>query len=107
MTGAERHFPLFSYASFNVNALCDLATRTRNGLVCSCDLYQRPASGSFNWAISILFEDGVEWILRSPRRDTTLTARELSAKLLASEAATLKYLRLRTNIPVPELYSYR
>lgn len=31
------------------------------------DLSQTPASGSLNWAITISFEDGVDWIFRSPR----------------------------------------
>lgn len=107
MVRGERDCPVFSYARFNLDSLCNVATRARNGIACTCDLNQRPATGSFNWAVSILFEDDIEWILRSPRSDLPSFSSELSSKLLASEAATLKYLRLDTDIPVPEVYSYR
>ncbi|CAG8228658.1 unnamed protein product [Penicillium salamii] len=97
---------LFRYANFDVNALCSIASQQREGIPCSCDLDQHPASGSFNWAVTVLFKDGVEWILRSPRDDSTQISKEVSAKLLSSEAATLNYLSAHTDIPVPKVHSY-
>ena len=64
-------------------------------------------NGSFNWAVTVQFEDGVEWIMRSPRSDYGQFPSELCGRLLASEASTLKYLEKVTDIPVPEVYSYR
>lgn len=98
---------IFRYAKFNIGALCALATASRNEIQCSCDPSQQPMNGSFNWAVAVLFEDGVEWIMRSPRSDYGQLPRELSGKLLASEAATLKYLKQVTDIPIPEVYFYR
>jgi hypothetical protein len=56
---------IFMYAKFNVEALCRLATALRQGIACTCD-NKLPATGSFNWAIFVSFEDGVQWVLRSP-----------------------------------------
>ncbi|GFF89456.1 hypothetical protein IFM47457_09794 [Aspergillus lentulus] len=95
---------IFRNAKFNVEALCRQASALRQGIVCTCDMNQRPAMGSFNWAIFVSFEDGIQWVLRSPHN--LAASSELSLKLLASEAATLRYLRLKSDIPVPEVYGY-
>jgi hypothetical protein len=98
---------IFRYAKFNVEALCRLASALRQGIACTCDMNQHPATGSFNWAIFVSFEDGIQWVLRSPHNLSKANSSELSSKLLASEAATLRYLRLKSDIPVPEVYGYR
>jgi hypothetical protein len=98
---------ILRYATFNIGALCKLATASRNEVPCSCDPNQEPMDSSFNWTVTIQFEDGVEWIMRSPRSDYGQFPSELSGKLLASEAITLKHLRQVTDIPIPEVYSYR
>ncbi|KAJ5432348.1 Aminoglycoside phosphotransferase, partial [Penicillium daleae] len=67
---------------------------------------QRPVSGSFNWAIFISFEDGVRWVFRSPHSRSFMPM-EIGEKILTSEAATLRYLRAHSDIPVPEVYDYR
>lgn len=58
--------------------------------------------------ISLVFDDGVEWVFRSPRpyKYYGLTE-EIAATVLASEAATLKYIKANSSIPVPEVFSYR
>ena len=68
---------------------------------------QVPACGSFNWTILLLFDDGMEWIFRSPRKDGAIVSDETNLSLLASEAATLKYIKAKSTIPVPEVYAYR
>ena len=98
---------IFKYADFNVSALCRLANKLRGGNTCICDTSQVPACGSFNWTILLLFNDGVEWILRSPRKDGAIMSDETNLSLLASEAATLKYIKAKSTIPVPEVYAYR
>ncbi|KAK6832204.1 hypothetical protein RU639_002797 [Aspergillus parasiticus] len=96
---------IFTYAEFDLQALCRRASTLRQSMPCVCDPGQRPASGSFNWAIFISFEDGVRWIFRSPHPRTFMPM-ERGIKLLASEAATLRYLKAHSDIPVPEVYGY-
>ncbi|KAJ5799547.1 uncharacterized protein N7518_001615 [Penicillium psychrosexuale] len=98
--------PLFEYSEFDVAALCHLASKIRREIACTCDLNQRPRRGGFNWAVFVLFEDGVEWVLRSPVQNHPELSHASAAKLLSSEAATLKYLKIYTDIPVPDVYSY-
>lgn len=59
-------YEIFRYANFDVQPLCHLASELRQGKNCSCDMNQLPAGGSFNWAIFLSFDDGVEWGFRSP-----------------------------------------
>ncbi|KAE8352423.1 kinase-like domain-containing protein [Aspergillus coremiiformis] len=96
---------IFTYADFDLQALCRQASTLRQGLLCACDPDQRPASGSFNWAIFLSFKDGVRWVFRSPHPRTFMPI-EMGEKLLASEAATLRYLRAHSDIPVPDVYHY-
>ena len=53
------------HEKFNLPALLDRASRLRN-VPCFCDLPRRPISGGLNWVIFLTFEDGVEWVFRSP-----------------------------------------
>ena len=96
---------VFAHATFNVPALLDLGKRIRQR-ICDCDLWQTPASGSLNWAITISFEDGAEWIFRSPRTYWAVDM-DTAGSLIASEVATLKYIRRNSSIPVPEVFAFR
>ena len=99
---------IFKYANFSVSALCRLASQLREGQACICDTSQVPACGSFNWTILLSFvDDGVEWVLRSPRDDGAIQSDKANFLLLASEAATLKYIKANSTIPVPEVFAYR
>lgn len=97
---------IFKYATFNVSTFCRLVSKLR-GQSCICDTSQVPACGSFNWTILVSFLDGVEWVLRSPRDDGAITSDDTNLLLLASEAATLKYIKANSTIPVPEVLAYR
>ncbi len=88
-------------------ALCRLASKLRGGQDCSCDTSQTPAEGSFNWAMFLSFDDGIEWVLCSPRDDAAFRSDGIDLLLLASEAATLMYIRANTTVPVPEVFAYR
>lgn len=46
-------------------------------------------------------------MLRSPRDDGVIKSDETNLLLLASEAATLMYIRANSTIPVPEVFAYR
>jgi hypothetical protein len=61
-----------------------------------------------NWVIFVPFDDGIDWVFRSPELEATYMMSEESAcKMLVSDAATLRYLRAHSSIPVPEVYAYR
>lgn len=96
---------IFTYADFDLQALCHKASTLRQGVSCVCRPDQRPCSGSFNWAIFISFEDGIRWVFRSPHPRPFISI-EIGMKLLASEATTLRYLRAHSDVPVPEVYNY-
>ncbi|KAL7759484.1 hypothetical protein ACKLNR_009574 [Fusarium oxysporum f. sp. zingiberi] len=97
---------VFAYAKFNLDALISLAINLR-GQPCTVDTSTRPKAGSTHWVIFITFEDGIEWVFRSPRGGSSAIITEESAsKLLISEAATLKYLKTLGSIPVPEVFSF-
>lgn len=103
----QKRATIFQYADFDIDALCQLASNLRGGQNCSCDPCQIPKSGSFNWAVRLSFTDGVEWLLRSPRQDYGYLSEDISGLLLASEAATLRYIKANSTIPVPEVFAYR
>ena len=86
-----------------INAIFTLQRTNGGGNTCICDTSQVPACGSFNWTILLLFDDGMEWIFRSPRKDGAIMSDETNLSLLASEAATLKYIKAKSTIPIPEI----
>lgn len=95
---------IFFYADFNLGQLLQLAERLRCQ-PCTCDDSQTPKAGALNWVIFLEFDDGVEWVFRAPCSFYT-AAQGVTGRLLASEAATLKYIREHTSIPVPEVFHY-
>ncbi|KAK1255428.1 hypothetical protein MKX08_009423 [Trichoderma sp. CBMAI-0020] len=67
-----------------------------------------PKCGSLNWVIFVIFDDGIEWVFRSPMAGrNNVYSDETSSKIVNSEASTLMYLKAHTSIPIPEVYSYR
>ena len=98
---------IFRYSQFNLDALLALAYALRDQ-PCTSDKSKPPMAGSLNWAILVSFDDEVEWTFRSPRsgRDTHLSD-ESACRMLASEAATLKYIRAHSLAPVPQVFAYR
>ncbi|KZF19760.1 hypothetical protein L228DRAFT_241513 [Xylona heveae TC161] len=94
--------PKKSWATINIDVLCDLASNLRQGLPCTCEMPRNPSGGSFNWVIFLRFEDGVEWVLRSPHG--IFQEPDMDSKLIESEVATLRHVRRKTTIPVPEVF---
>ncbi|CVK94110.1 uncharacterized protein FMAN_03345 [Fusarium mangiferae] len=106
MSTSTKRPKVFAFVKFDLDALISLAIRLR-GQSCTVDTSTRPEAGSMHWAIFVVFEDGVEWIFRSPWRGLSAIIKEESAsKLLISEAVTLKYLRTLASMPVPEVFSF-
>jgi hypothetical protein len=75
---------IFKYATFDSSALCRLANELRRQ-PCFCDPSQVPKSRSLNWTICVKFAE--------PREDGAIRSQKANLSLLASEAATLKYIR--------------
>lgn len=96
---------VFLYAKFDTPALTQLAENLRH-VPCVCDLNQSPRSGALNWAIFLVFKDGVEWVFRSPRKPY-YSSPETTAELLKSEVATMKYIRQNSSVPVPDIFDYK
>ncbi|KAF5696732.1 kinase-like domain-containing protein [Fusarium mundagurra] len=93
--------------SLDLEAVARLARDLRKR-PCFCDSSQIPLSGSFNWVFIISFDDGVKWIFRTPRKESSGTRLpdELVSDLIASEVATMKYISQHSTIPVPSVYDY-
>ncbi|OWT43353.1 hypothetical protein VFPPC_17484 [Pochonia chlamydosporia 170] len=104
MPTSSRKRDVFFYADFNLKQLLSLAERLR-GRACTCSESQIPKFGAFNWAIFLEFDDGVEWVFRAPCSLYSMS-RRITGRLIASEAATLKYIREHTSIPVPDVFHY-
>lgn len=96
---------IFFHADFNLEHLLELAERLCHR-PCTCDASQIPKSGALNWVILLEFDDGLEWVFRAPSSRYGV-APNVVGHLLASEAATLKYIKQHTSIPVPEVFDYR
>lgn len=98
---------IYYFASFNLEALLSLSEQIR-GRKCTCDVTAMPKCGCLNWVIFVTFDDGIEWVFRSPMAGRNkIYSDETSSKIVDSEASTLMYLKTHTSIPVPEVYSYR
>ncbi|KAI5306985.1 hypothetical protein KEM56_005904 [Ascosphaera pollenicola] len=105
---APKRPKIFCHSHFDIQALCRLASNLRDNMPCTCDINQRPQNGAFNWVVFIVFEDGVQWVMRSPYIGGYHAAAPMDflSKSLDSEAATLRYLKEHSDIPVPDIYSY-
>lgn len=62
---AQQRENIFACGKFDVTALLQIARHIRQ-VPCWCDEGRRPTGGSVNWVIFVFFEDGVEWVFRSP-----------------------------------------
>ena len=58
----------------------------------------------FNVLFEIVFADGITWLARCPLA-YTCSSQDASDILMQSYAATLKYIKLNTSIPVPEVFA--
>ncbi|KAJ7243566.1 kinase-like domain-containing protein [Mycena haematopus] len=67
------------------------------------------AQGGFNTVFLLTFEDGTDALARlrgGPHNDVSQCSSELLEHDFLSEVATLKFVKNRTSIPVPELYHF-
>ncbi|KAI0534965.1 phosphotransferase enzyme family protein [Xylaria digitata] len=69
-----------------------------------CQLEEKALHGSYNLCRIVVFDNGEKWIIRLPLLGRTSQAHR--DEKVAGEVATLKLLRERTNIPVPEVKAW-
>lgn len=74
--------------------------------VISCKILPKPLHGSYHLAYRILFEDGVEWILKIPANGHHRCFDRLAAEALTSEALTMRMIKQTTTIPVPAVHHF-
>jgi hypothetical protein len=75
-----------------------------------CTLSEKYSLGHFNLVRRLTFSDGVNWVvrLRLPELPSVFGSREAmkAADCMSIEVATMNYLRLNTDIPVPEVFGH-
>lgn len=81
-------------------SVCQLASKFRDSQPCYVAGLK---CGSFNFCIKVQFEsDGEEWMLRFPIPGKVMVPEQK----LRNEVATLKYIKEKTDIPVPTVIAY-
>ncbi|QPH03922.1 hypothetical protein C2857_000370, partial [Epichloe festucae Fl1] len=86
--------------SIDKAAACDLASRFNDGRPCKV-VDQK--NGSFNICFFILFDaENVTWVLRIPIAPVVIDA----WTKVVSEVTTIRYIKRKTTIPVPQIYAY-
>ena len=58
--------------------------------------------GSFNICCKVVFTDGLQWIVRVPKPGRSMNMEEK----VRGEVAAIKYIRLNTSIPVPDIIAF-
>ncbi|KAK2754782.1 hypothetical protein FQN54_006675 [Arachnomyces sp. PD_36] len=84
-------------STIRFDELCNAASRLRDGTPCALGEH---VVGGFNAIFEINFVDDVTWMARVPLPYCCFQPEEISA----SYAATLKYLKKYSTIPVPQVY---
>lgn len=99
MTNKQEKANVFTHAFSCINR------RVFDKRLVPCDESQPPKSGSLNKVIFIVFEDGIEWVFRSPRKAFRLQA-DTASEVFRSEVATLRYPGDMGSVPIPQVFSY-
>ncbi|KAI0871249.1 hypothetical protein GGS24DRAFT_472212 [Hypoxylon argillaceum] len=95
----------------NTTALETRARHLRGGIPCSIPPLEynhathSSVMGGMNYHVEISFDDGVKWIVRIRRFNTTSPPPALRDYIFQSEVATLKFLE-SINIPAPRVYDF-
>lgn len=71
-----------------------------------CRIGLCPMFGSFHILFPVIFDDGVEWLLKVPAAGHSGCWDDSAARGLKSEAMTMKFLKEKTTIPVPAVYGF-
>ena len=71
-----------------------------------CKVDPNPACGSYNLIFFVEFDDGKIWVLKLSANGHPRCWDEYAARALESEASTMRWIRGKTTIPVPEVYGF-
>ena len=71
-----------------------------------CKVLSKPLYGSYHLAYRVLFEDGVDWILKIPENGHHTCFDRLAVEALTSEALTMRMIKKTTTIPVPAVHHF-
>ena len=71
-----------------------------------CNLLPTYFYGSFHILFQLQFTDGIRWVLKVPATGYKGRFDDISARALLCEAQTMRLLRSKTTIPVPEVYAF-
>lgn len=74
--------------------------------IIGCMVLPKPLYGSYHLAYRVLYEDGVEWILKIPANGHRACFDRLAVEALTSEALTMRMIKQTTTIPVPTVYHF-
>ncbi|WEW61271.1 hypothetical protein PRK78_006761 [Emydomyces testavorans] len=85
--------------TIHLDELCEAAARCRDGIPCCLGPH---IIGGFNVVYELIFSDEIVWMARIPLPYNCFQPEEVSA----SYAATLRYLKKFSTIPVPEVFAY-
>lgn len=83
----------------------EISPSTRASLI-GCKVLPKPLYGSFHLAYRVLFDDGVEWILKIPANGHHACYDRLASEALTSEALTMRFIKQTTTIPVPTVHRF-
>ena len=90
------------FAAINVNGIECVPSLANNAVSCKIIRFTH---GTYNAVFDVRFENGVSWILRVHRIETDVESGCTKAKI-ESMVATMRLIRLRTSIPIPEIYAF-
>ncbi|CAZ83117.1 unnamed protein product [Tuber melanosporum] len=62
--------------------------------------------GAINLHLELVFDDGISWMARLKRRNTSTPPAAVRPYLIRSEVATYSFLKKETKVPVPEVFAY-
>jgi len=71
-----------------------------------CTVSSKPLFGSYNILYPIGFADGIRWLIKIPAKGFSGCWTDSDARAITSEALTMRLIRQKTTIPVPEVFSY-
>ncbi len=98
--------------SINLDAIPALALAARKlnidpaTTIVDCKVLSPPLFGSYNILFPLEFTDGVRWVLKVPSTGYRERFDDIGTRAIIAEASTMRMLKSRTSIPIPEVYKF-
>ena len=71
-----------------------------------CNVLPELQCGSYHVVLTLVFVDGISWVLKIPSKGKSGYWNDIMARGLESEANTMRLIRRETGIPVPEVHAF-